>query len=154
MIDPTTLSIVLGAGLSVLVGRDVTKWAFGKDTDKEDRRRGAAQLAATLKGLGLNKIPDFLIDYSVGDYSGMYKKIKDLATLFLSGEEHVVQEFHAVYENILSAQLKTEAGRALIAAKLADASVISDPKSVVEAPKAVVQAPAAPAPASAPAEAA
>ena len=51
------------------------KWLFTKDTEIENRRRGAAKLAAKLQAIGLRKLPEFLIDYSVGDYSGMANKI-------------------------------------------------------------------------------
>ena len=104
------------------------KWLFRKDTEKENRRRAAAQMAATLKGLGLKQIPTFLVDYSVGDYSGMANSIGDTARLFLSGEEAVVNEFKEVFANLLAAKLKTEEGRLVIAAKLAEAQAAAAPK--------------------------
>ena len=57
-------------------------------------------------------------------------------------------EFDTVYQNVLAAHLKTDAGRALIAAKLQDAVTASDPTSVTNAPTASVTnntAPTAPA---------
>ncbi len=110
-----------------LIGWLGAKWLFQKDTEKENRRRGAAQLAGVLKTYGLQKTPEFLIDYSVGDYSGMTHKVASLAKLFLDGEEHVVKEFQKVYERVLEAKLNTEEGRAYIAARLAQASKPSDP---------------------------
>lgn len=98
------------------------KWFFQKDTEKEDRRRGAAQLAGVLQTYGLQKTPEFLIDYSVGDYSGMTHKIASLAKLFLDGEEAVVKEFQQVYERVLDAKLRTPEGRAYLAARLSDAA--------------------------------
>ena len=97
------------------------KWLFKKDTEIENRRRGAAKLAGTLRALGLKKIPEFLVDYSVGDYSGMAHRIGEVARTFLEGEEAVVAEFHEVFANLLTAKLKTEEGRLLIKAKLAEA---------------------------------
>lgn len=123
-----------------LVGYLVAKFLFNKDTEIENRRRAAANLAATLQAYGLKKTPEFLIDYSVGDYSGMAVKIAKLAELFASGEKHVVEELDAVYERVLAAKLATEEGRALIAAKLGDSVQPTDSTVVKTAPKATVSA--------------
>ena len=128
------LSFIVALGGAYALG----KWLFKKDTEMENRRRAAAKLAAKLQEFGLKKTPEFLIDYSVGDYSGMAKKIHDLAELFLSGEQHVLAELDDVYQNVLASHLKTEAGRALLAAKLQDAVKDSDPSSVQNAPSAQV----------------
>ena len=133
-----SLNALVISVLIALVGFFGAKWLFKKDTEKEDRRRGAAKLAAALRAYGLVKIPDFLIDYSVGDYSGMAEKIKRLAEMFMSGEATVLTEFDAVYERVLIEKLKTEAGRALIASKLADAVEIGDPSVVKDAPEPAV----------------
>jgi hypothetical protein len=100
------------------------KWLFKKDTEMENRRRAAAQMAATLQGLGLKKIPQFLIDYSVGDYSGMAHKIGETARTFLEGEEEVLKEFEQVFGNLLAAKLKREEGRLFIEAKLKEAKAL------------------------------
>ena len=99
----------------------ICKWLFTKDTEIENRRRGAAKLAAKLQAIGLRKLPEFLIDYSVGDYSGMANKIRTLSELFLDGDEPVLAEVETVFQNVLTAKLGTEEGRAFIAAKLAEA---------------------------------
>jgi hypothetical protein len=119
---------------AVAVGYIVAQFLFKKDTEIEDRRRGAARLAGVLSSLGLKKTPEFLIDYSVGDYSGMGNKVRRLAELFLSGPDAVVAEFEQVFDGVLAAKLKTEAGRAFVAAKLADAALASDPSVVTNAP--------------------
>lgn len=129
-----SLNAIVIVALIAVVGFLGAKWLFRKDTEIEDRRRGAAKLAASLKAYGLVRIPDFLIDYSVGDYSGMAEKMKTLAEMFLSGEEAVVTELDGVYERVLSQKLKTEAGRALVASKLADAKKVDDVSSVQDAP--------------------
>lgn len=136
MLSVNTLVILV---LIALVGFLGAKWLFKKDTEVENRRRGAAKLAACLKSYGLVRIPEFLIDYSVGDYSGMAEKIEALAEMFLAGEEAVVKEFDTVFERVLVEKLKTEAGRALIAAKLADATMPEDPTVVQTAPAPTVQ---------------
>lgn len=119
---PTHVIVLLAGALAVLVGRDVAKWLFTKDTEVENRRRAAFHLAGTLKKYGLVQIPNFLGDYAVGDYSGMFEKIHDFAKLVLSGEDAVVKEFEQVASNVLDAKLSSAEGRALIAAKLKAAS--------------------------------
>ena len=128
------LSFILAVGAAYAAGC----WLFKKDVEMENRRRAAGKLAAKLQEFGLKKIPDFLIDYSVGDYATMAKKLHDLAELFLSGEAHVLAEFDDVYQNVLAAHLNTAAGRALLAAKLQDAVTASDPSNVQNAPSASV----------------
>jgi hypothetical protein len=117
VLTPSSILILV---LVPLVGFLAAKWLFQKDTEIENRRRGAAKLAAVLQTYGLTKTPEFLIDYSVGDYSGMTHKIADLARLFLDGEEHVVKEFQHVFDRVLEAKLQTDEGRAYIAAKLSE----------------------------------
>lgn len=131
MLSLNTLVIL---ALIAAVGFLGAKWLFKKDTEIENRRRGAARLAASLKAYGLVRIPEFLIDYSVGDYSGMAEKMKNLAEMFMSGESAVVAELDAVYERVLAEKLQTEAGRALVASKLADAKKAADPSVVTDAP--------------------
>ena len=96
------------------------KWLVKTDTKVEDRRRAAAKLAGVLSGIGLAKTPEFLIDYSVGDYSGMGDKLVKLVELFTSGEEAVLAEFGRVFERCLDAKLSSGEGRSYIAAKLQD----------------------------------
>ncbi len=134
-----SLNAIVITALIAVVGFLGAKWLFRKDTEIEDRRRGAAKLAASLKAYGLDRIPDFLIDYSVGDYSGMAEKMKQLAEMFLSGKEAVVTELDGVYERVLAQKLKTEAGRALVASKLADAKKVDDVSSVQDAPAPAVR---------------
>lgn len=132
VLTPSSIAILV---LVPLVGFLAAKWLFQKDTEIENRRRGAAKLAAVLQTYGLRKTPEFLQDYAVGDYSGMAHKIADLARLFLDGEEHVVKEFQHVFERVLEAKLQTDEGRAYIAAKLAQTSPVSDSPSAKPAAK-------------------
>jgi len=120
-----------------LVGFLAAKWLFQKDTEIENRRRGAAKLAAVLQTYGLKKTPEFLIDYSVGDYSGMAHKIADLSRLFLDGEEHVVKEFQQVFDRVLEAKLQNEEGRAYIAAKLTETAKPAGTQSSLSGPSPV-----------------
>jgi len=133
-----SLSSVLICILLVALGAVVAKWLFKKDTEVENRRRAAGQLAATLKSYGLVVLPDFLIDYSVGDYSGMGYKIKETAKLLAGSPEAVVKEFDGIFSRVLTAKLASEGGRTLLAAKLADAVKAGDTSVVTSAPAAKI----------------
>jgi len=111
------LLCIVCAGALFAVG----KIAFAKDTEIENRRRGAGQLAIALGKYGLKRIPAFLVDYSVGDYSGCGKKIKDLAELFLSGEETLAKEFDDVFKTVLFTKMQTPEGRTFVEAVLKEA---------------------------------
>lgn len=130
------LAITLICVLAALVGLDLVLVYHRLDEKREDRRRAAAQLANALSKMGLRRIPEILIAYSVGDYSGMVQQIAECVRLFLSGEEAVLEEFNEVFERVLAAKLKTESGRVFLAAKLADAVKPDDPAVVKNAPKA------------------
>jgi len=120
----STLSMVLltvvVAAVGVWAGRQLFKRGYEFDTRVEDRRRAAAKLAGVLSQHGLVKIPDLLIDYSVGDYSGMGEHVIDVTKMFLAGERAVLDEFEKVFTNVLDAKLGTDEGRAYIAARLAE----------------------------------
>ena len=128
-ISVTTLLIVV---LCVACSWLGVKWYFQKDTEQEERRRGAAKFAAKLSNLGLKRIPEFLVDYSVGDYSGMLNKIAQVAKTFLEGEDAVMAEFNEVFANLLVTKLKTEEGRMYIEAKLLEAKKLYAPEEVEE----------------------
>lgn len=132
---PDILNVILGSILAGLALYYLARLLFRTDTAIENRRKDAGQLAIVLGKLGLKKIPAFLIDYSVGDYSGMAMKITELAKLFLSGESAVIDEFDEVYANVLTAKLKTEEGRAYIAARLTDSALTDDVAVIADAPK-------------------
>ena len=134
ILTPSSIAILVLLPLVTFLG---AKWLFQKDTEIEDRRRGAAKLAAVLQSYGLQKTPEFLVDYSVGDYSGMSHKIGDLSRLFLSGEEHVVKEFQHVFERVLEAKLRNAEGRTYVAAKLAEFNKPATSQTAVESPSPV-----------------
>jgi ribosomal protein L30/L7E len=138
MADLSVLEVVLLSVVAAAVAFFVGKFLFQKDTEVENRRRAAAKLAGTLRALGLRKTPEFLEDYAVGDYSGMAEKIKELVKLFANGEQGVVEEFSQVFDSVLAAKLKSESGRAFVAAKLEDAVKETDVSAVKNAAKAAV----------------
>ncbi len=130
------LSVVLSCVIVAAVGYFVVRWMFRVDEKMEDARRSAAQLASVFSGLGLKETPAFLLDFAVGDVSGMAEKLVKLAALFLKGEAAVLVEFERVFDGLLAVKLTTDAGRAIVAAKLSEATEPSDPKVVRDAPKA------------------
>jgi len=71
----------------------------------------------------------------------MANKIHVISELFLAGDEPLLAEVDTVFRNVLDAKLKTEEGRALVAAKLAEATKAVAP--VVAAAVPVVAAVAA-----------
>ena len=121
---------VLATLCALLTAFVVAKWAFQKDSEGEARKRLAIKLCATLKSYGLQRIPRFLECYAISDISGLFEELKSLAELFTDGEEAVVKEFKLVATRVLESQLRTEEGRALIAAKLRDATPATDPSAV------------------------
>ena len=126
------LSCVVLAGLSYLAVR----WWFKVDELMEDARRAAARVASVFAGLGMKETPEFLLDFAVDDKSAMCEKLVKLAALFLKGEGAVLTEFEKVFDSLLAVKLATDAGRAIVAAKLSEATRPSDPEVVRDAPKA------------------
>lgn len=78
---------------------------FKGDTAIENRRRSATRLAGRLRELGFTRLPPILEDYSIGDYSGMIGKIRDVAEL-LGDEKERQAEFERVFQLLLEAKMK------------------------------------------------
>ena len=137
-----TLSNLIIIALCGVVAWLGAKWAFKKDTEIENRRRAAGQLAATLKGMGFVELPELFIDYSVGDYSGLGSKIKAVAQKMMSGEKAVLAEIGDVFDKLLKLKLMTVEGRVLVKSELEAMEKMLAP-AVPEAPVTVPE-PAAP----------
>ncbi len=134
----SVLEVVLLGVVVAAVGYFIVRWMFRVDEKMEDARRSAAELASVFSGLGLKETPAFLLDFAVGDVSGMAEKLVKLAALFLKGEAAVLVEFERVFDGLLAVKLTTDAGRAIVAAKLSEATQPSDPRAVRDVPKAGV----------------
>jgi hypothetical protein len=132
------LEAILAVVVAVGAGKVGVGWLLKRDTAKEERRRGAAKMAQRLAEFGLTTTADFLTDYSVGDYSSMAAKLKNVASTFLAGPGAVEAEFAQIFDRVFQVKLQSESGRALIAAKLQDAIQGSDPTIVRTAPPASV----------------
>lgn len=120
----SNLVIVALAGLCAWLA---VKWLFKKDTEVENRRREAAHLAGTLKGMGFQDLPEFFIDYSVGDYSGMAYKMSQVARKLAGGEKAVLAELESVFDKLLVIKLNTPEGRNLVSAKLSEVKKLMAP---------------------------
>ena len=119
--DINLVQILILAAIAVvswLAAKYGVKWGVNFDSGVELRRRGAFDLAAKLRELGLVQIPDFLADYAVGDYSGMVGKMANLGRTFLQGEDTVMAEFAKVFDRLLSKKLETAEGRLYVKAKM------------------------------------
>lgn len=103
----TILAIV---GLAV-VGFYAGQFLFKQDTEVENRRRAAIKISSSMKEHGLEKVAAFLEDYSVGDYSGMVKKMKDLGAI-LADPAMADLEFDKVFTKLLDVKLNDPAKRA------------------------------------------
>lgn len=129
------LSLIVIAGLAYVAAQ----WLYKKDTEVENRRKAAGKLAVELSKVGFVKLPEFLINYSVGDYSSMLHQMKNITELATGDPAAFMREFESVFNRLLDSKLSTEDGRVLIAAKLQQMAADTDPDVVHDAPHAVVE---------------
>lgn len=93
-------------------------WLFRKDTEIENRRRLAGKAAGELRGkYGLSLIPSLLEDYSVGDYSGMATRVKDIAELLLD-PKRAAAEFDEIFSRMLEIRMSDPEGRSALLARI------------------------------------
>ncbi len=96
------------------------KLYFKKDTERENRRRAAGQLAGKLTELGFKDLPEFFIDYSIGDYSGMAYRLSGIAQKMMGGEKVVLAELDDVFIKLLTIKLDSPEGRHFVQTKLTE----------------------------------
>ena len=132
--NSTIVIWILAVAVAILLGSIVGKWLFGANEKLLAKKRAAQVLASKLRDAGLKLLPAILEDFAVGDVNDMVEKIHDLSKLVEAGNDAIVKELEATYENVLAKKLATPEGLALIKAKIAE-----------------IEAPAAPAPAPVPA---
>ena len=105
--------VLLGAFLFFLA-----TFLFRKDTEIENRRRQAGKAAGTLANTyGMTIIPGILEDYSVGDYSGVARRVKDIAEILLD-PVRAAAEFGRVFEHILEQRMKDPEQRQALLTKV------------------------------------
>ena len=127
-----SLSSIVIIGLLGYGAYASAKWLFKKDTEVEARRRAACQIAASLKEMGFKELPEFYMDYAVGDYSGMAYKLKNLAVKMASGEKAILAELDDVFTKLLSVKLGSKDGLVLVKSKLEEAEKLLMPIIEVE----------------------
>ena len=99
--------------LAVFVGG----FLFRKDEAIEDKRRKAIDVANELRSQGLKHVPDLLVDYAVGDYSGMLTRIKSWSQLM--GDDDQRKAFFAQFRKTqISKMLESESDRAHLMAQV------------------------------------
>jgi Co/Zn/Cd efflux system component len=106
--------------LSGLLAAFVGAYLFRKDTQLENKKRKAIELAAKLKQYGLVQIPALLIDFAVGDLSDFLHRVHMMAEMFTGDEKALFAELDGIFERVLEAKLHTEEGRAYLHAKLGE----------------------------------
>ena len=122
---PVIVLWVLAIVGCLVVGREVGKWLFGKNTKLHAAKRAAQALSIKLREFGLKLIPSLLDDLVVGDAYDMIEKIRDLSKVVQVGNDAIVRELEATYERVLAVKLATPEGRAVIKAKLAEAEKVA-----------------------------
>lgn len=111
-LTPEYLKLVL----ALVAGFFGAKYLVKTDTKIEGRRRAAADLAGRYREKGLDTIPDLLLDYSVGDYSGMAKKIYSVYDH--AKENGLEAEFETVFEKMFAAKMQDPNERAALVERL------------------------------------
>jgi hypothetical protein len=95
--------------LSVGAATFATGWLlFGADTRVEDRRRRAIEFARKLSALGFKKLPALFEDYAVGDYSGMFRAMKELHDVMQDPAQRQA-ELEAVFKLLLEEKFRDPA---------------------------------------------
>ena len=118
--NPTIVIWILAVAVAILLGGIIGKWLFGANEKLLAKKRAAQVLASKLRDAGLKLLPAILEDFAVGDVNDMVEKIHDVAKLVEAGNDAIVKELEATYENVLARKLATPEGLALIKAKIAE----------------------------------
>jgi hypothetical protein len=116
---------ILAVAGCIVIGREIGKWLFGKNTKLHAAKRAAQALSIKLREFGLKLIPSLLDDLVVGDAYDMIEKIRDLSKVVQTGNDAIVRELEATYERVLAVKLSTPEGRAVVKAKLAEAEKVA-----------------------------
>lgn len=111
-LTPDNIQLALAAVLAFFGA----KYLYKGDTKVEGRRRAAADLAGRYRAMGLTTIPDLLLDYSVGDYSGMAKKIYSVYDH--AKDNGLEAEFENVFEKMLAAKMQDPDAKAALKERL------------------------------------
>ncbi len=116
---------VVAAIVCLLIGREIGKRLFSTHTKVAGVKRDAQELAIKWREFGLRLFPTLLEDLVVGDADDLLNRIRDLATIAKSGDDAIMRELNGTFERVLAVKLSTVEGRAVVAAKLAEAEKIA-----------------------------
>jgi hypothetical protein len=122
------MNIVLWALVAiaaVAVGKQAGKLLFTGKKNLTGMRKAAQDLAIALRKAGLEIIPVHLEAFAVGDVDDLLEGVKELSIMLKSGNGVILTELDSTFERVLGVKLSSPEGRALIAAKLAEASVVA-----------------------------
>lgn len=114
-------------GMAAVIGYLAFKLYMRFDNAREERRGAAYKAAIQMRELGLEHTAEFYEAYAKGDYSGMAAKAVELGRLLAKGGVAVEAQLAITAEKVLSAKLKSEAGRTHLAALLKQAEQPADP---------------------------
>lgn len=129
---PTVVIWILALVVALFAGREVGKWLFGKSEKLTEKKRSAQKLAGILRENGLKLLPALLEDFAVGDVNDMVDKIQDLCKIIDAGNDAILKELSATFDNVLAKKLATPEGRMLLKSKLAEMEApvpVTDPAS-------------------------
>lgn len=101
-ITPQTGALIGVTALAAWMGG---KLLFQKDTEIEARRKAAIDLASVFSQEGFRRLPQFVTNYAVGDYSGMVHEIKSAARDFRDPTV-LAAELQAVFDKQLERRIK------------------------------------------------
>ena len=125
--------------LVVALGALLAGFLYRKDTEKENRRRAALEISATLKGWGFERFSTFFANYGIGDYSGMVAEIVSLGKL-ASNEPELIKELRAVMLRMIEHEMKDPDQRNLLYEKVQKLFAANDPEhDLVKRPKVSVR---------------
>ncbi len=116
---------VLAAIVCLVLGREIGKWLFNGRSKARGAKRAAQELSIKLREFGLKLLPTLLEDMVVGDVDDMVDRIRDLSLIAKSGDDAIMRELNGTFERVLAVKLSTVEGRAVVAAKLAEAEKIA-----------------------------
>lgn len=114
-------------GLAALTAFLGSKIAFQKDTAIEQRRKAASRLAGQLRQYGFKRLPRFVENYSVGDYSGMVHELASAAE-DLSDAKVAATELDGVFQYSIEAKAKDPETRAALYDKIDKLKVAYPPE--------------------------
>jgi len=99
---------------------------FKVDEGVEDIKRNLIRIGQKASSLHMYKLSAFCEDVVVGDDSEIIHKTKDLLNKVAISETFLASEIDVAFNAVLEAKLATQAGRAAIAARLAEYETVKE----------------------------